>query len=52
MELPDVELLAERLLRPPPQVEDLELAHLVGRGLARPGDVPCDLRPDKIWAEY
>ena len=45
VELPDVEVVPQRLLGPLPQLEDLNLAHLVGRGLAWPGDVAGDLRP-------
>ena len=45
VELPDVEVVPQRLLGPLPQLEDLNLAHLVGCGLAWPGDVAGDLRP-------
>ena len=45
VEVSDVELCPELLLREPAQLQQLDLAHLVGGGLARPRDVPRDLRP-------
>ena len=51
MELPDVEVVPQLLLRPLPQLEDLDLADLVCRGLARPGDVASDLSPDNAHGD-
>ena len=42
----DVELVAERFLRAGAELEDLELADLVGQSLAGPGDVAVDLGLD------
>ena len=43
VELPDVEVLAEPRHRLLPQIEDLDLPHLVGAGLPWPDDVALDL---------
>ena len=40
MELLDVKLVPEPLLGLLPQLEDLDLAHLVAHRLARPGHIP------------
>src|SRR5579859_1217956 len=43
VEIPETELRSERGLRPLTQLENLELADLVGAGLARHGHVTLDL---------
>jgi len=43
VKVPEVEVWPEGLLRPGPQLSDLELANLVAGGLTRPGDVASHL---------
>ncbi len=43
VKVPEVEVWPEGLLRPGPQLSDLELANLVAGGLTRPGDVASNL---------
>ena len=52
MELPDVEVVPQLILRHLPQFEDLDLTDLVGRGLARPGDVARDFRPGNVHGDH
>ena len=48
MELLDIKTVPETGLGQVPQLDDLELAHLVGHGLSGPGDVPPHLRLDPL----
>jgi hypothetical protein len=43
MKVLDVEFWSELFLSPPPQLCNLELAHLVAQRLAWPGHIPVDL---------
>ena len=51
MEASEIEALAEGVLGPLAEFEDLELPELVRGRLARPADVPVDLRGDVLLGE-
>ena len=51
MEVADIEVRAERILGPCPQLADLQFAHLVCQRLTWPTDVPVGLGPDLVQRE-
>jgi hypothetical protein len=51
VKVPEVEVWAEGLLRPGPQLSDLELANLVAGGLTRPGDVASNLKKSTCYIQ-